>query len=211
MFSEDFDRAPMMDHAPPPNPDADPDRLERARTAGWDDGYATGYAAGQADRAAETHELARHIAHRIEALAKVSTRRIDEAAQALAELLLTMLNQAFPVLCERYGVAEIAAVATAILPNLERLAFIQVTVAREHLTFFREYIQTLDKRLAEKTTVMAHERCGRADIFISWPDGDAARDGREIWQDITEALQLHGLNIAPIDAPPTERELVHAE
>ena len=213
MFAEDFDAEAMPDDAPFARPEVDPgpDQLERTRMAGWRDGYAAGHAAGLAQGEAEAQRAARQIAQKIEALAERSLRRVDGAAQALAELLLGVLDRAFPILCRKFGATEISGVAKVILPSLDRMAHIEVTVAPEHLLILREQTDALDKRLAEKIKIIAHDRCGSADILISWPNGDAVRDGCQIWDDITATLQLQGLTFAPIAASSTKRELVDVE
>jgi flagellar biosynthesis/type III secretory pathway protein FliH len=203
LFAEDFDRhagvtvldPPVPDEPEPIAPSFTADALEAAREEAYAEGFGRGLAQAAQDRAEIAGQLLAGIARRL-ADAEAAARAAAEAsAQAVAELLLSTLAALFPALCARHGGGEVAALAHAVLPALDREPRISLRVSPHVLPELEAELDRLDPGLRARIATVATDAVAPGDIRIAWQDGAASRDGAALWAGIAATLAEYGLAV----------------
>ncbi len=164
----DLATPPPMDAPPPP----DPALLDAARAEGDAEGHARGLAEGLAEgmrRQAAAQEAAMAaslaaIAAALEAAAERGRREADEAAAALAGVLLAAMDAALPAEAARCGEVLIARVAAELRPALADRPEATLHVAPD-------LVVRLAARLPEGPSVVADPALPPGDARIAWRDG----------------------------------------
>lgn len=208
LFVEDFDAPPEGDVAviPPPPPSeiaavplfsvAD---LEAARADAWAAGREAGREAGLAEAAAAESAALRvalgGIAAQMVEVSRSGVEKVEQAAEAIARLLLDVLMVALPATCARYGEAEVRAIMRVVVPPLTQEQAITVRVPPPLAAAVEAEIREFDPELAEKLRVVPTEKLAGSDVRISWEDGFAIRDTRDLWRQIREVLASAGLTV----------------
>jgi hypothetical protein len=119
----------------------------------------------------------------------------------VARLLLAALGTLLPDLCARFGAAEVAAVARALLPALRHEP---AACARAHPDTCAELaslLETRDPDLRSMLRLVATEAMAPGDVRIEWQNGAAVRDGAALWRAAAAVLSPLDL-LGPAPAAP---------
>ncbi|MGG5888101.1 hypothetical protein ACLF3G_13260 [Falsiroseomonas sp. HC035] len=191
-------RLPDLGAPPPPPPPPPPDPevlLAEARAAGVVEGRAIGHAAGLAEGRAEqkrAQEAAMQRAlERIAVLlaeAEVAGRRTaEEAAQALAALLMETLDLALPGVAARLGPEIVAHVVVPLIPAIADRPEAVLHVAPG-------LVEAIAARLPQGAPpVVADEAVPPGDGRIAWRDGAIVIDLAHRRAAIAETLRRVGI------------------
>jgi flagellar biosynthesis/type III secretory pathway protein FliH len=196
LFDEDFDHP----QAPPPPPEPEviepvftAAELEAAREAAWREGHDTARAeAGQSDTAAARESLAR-IAAQLDTAREEAGQVAEQAAEAIAHLLLNCFATTFPALCERYGADEVRAIVQAVLPPLRQEPKISIRLDPVTAGSIAGTLSRLDPDLVPRVDVIPTETMRTGDLRITWRNGNAIRDTAALWQEVAGILAPAGL------------------
>ena len=123
LFNEDFDLPPAPIVPPEPEiiePVFTASDIGAAREAAWRDGHDIGIAETAASGEVAVRQILAQIAAQLHTARNEAVAMADQAAEAIAKLLLDSFGAAFPALCARHGEAEIRAIIRAILPTLQQ-------------------------------------------------------------------------------------------
>jgi len=209
LFSEDFDLASDVLHAPEPEiiePTFSAAELEAVRA----EAFQAGSDAAAAQAASADHALIRQgitaIATHLATARDELLHHAEETAAAMARLLLGSLGAVLPQLAARYGEAELQSVMRAVLPGLFKEPAVTVRINPCHAAAAAQEIETADPELAGRLQIVPSDSVPPGDIRIAWRNGGASRDAAALWTQVAEALDLAGL--APL--PAETRELEHA-
>lgn len=193
LFAEDFD---LTEGGPDPGV-IDPEIIEpafsfaeltEAREAATREGYTAGIQAAAADGVAAVHETVVAISTQLAAERQVAAALAEQAATAIARLLLDSLNAAFPSLCERYGDAEARAVMRIVLPALAQEPEIIVRANPRTAHPVAEEVARLDPEVAACVQTIACEEMAPGDVRVTWRSGAAVRDAAALWKQVFQVL-----------------------
>ena len=193
LFGEDFD---LPDSAPDPEviePVFSAREVAEARAAAWREGYAAGSSEAANSDAAATHRAVEAIAARLASEFDAAAARAEQAAGAIAGLLLDSLAATFPALCARYGDAEVRAIVRMVLPALTREQAITIRANPITATAVAQEFARLDPDLAAYVRTVACDAMPQGDVLIAWHNGGATRDAGQLWQQVAEVLVPAGL------------------
>jgi len=221
IFAEDFDRAPGLSAALEPEviePTFSAAELEAARAEAFEAGSAAATAAAATADGAQICHAVTAIADRLDAARDELLSHAEQAASAIARLLLGGLGTVLPALATHYGDAEVRAVIRAVLPGLFKEPAVTLRINPLHAAAAGDEIEHLDPDLAARVRIVPTDAVPAGDVRIAWRNGSATRDAAALWQQVVEALGLAGL--APRCTETTEhatttehadtRELEHA-
>jgi flagellar biosynthesis/type III secretory pathway protein FliH len=121
----------------------------------------------------------------------------------LARLIFDALGAVLPVTCAAVGVAEIMAVARAVLPAMTAEPSIVVRVNPCMAAEVEKALADLEREPEQRLQVLAADAIAPGDVRISWRDGAAVRDAGAAWGQVVEAL-------APLGLAPTVAAKVNA-
>jgi flagellar biosynthesis/type III secretory pathway protein FliH len=196
VFHEDFDHPKTPEQPPDPEPvepvysAAD---LQMARAEALRDGHAAGLAEADGITAA----LARHglltIAERLDTARAEATAIAEEAAEAVAQLLMDAFAAAFPALCARHGEMELRAIVRSILPRLHEEPSITVRASPHVTDALTDEIAAIDPDLLDRVRVIPTDAIPAGDVRIAWRAGSARRDTAALWAEIENVLAPAGL------------------
>lgn len=209
LYAEDFDEpeSPPRPSPPPAEPPAvEPSytaaELEAARAAAADD--AARLAREQA-RSEDTHACAQALCRLAGAVAeaKADARRVaEEAVEALARTVLSLLTGALPDLCARHAEGEVRAVVRALLPALQAEPRVTVRLHPRVLPGVRAELAGSDAELSADIALLPTDTLAPGDLRVTWTEGALVRDTgatHRAMQDVLAGLGL--LDPAP-DSPP---------
>jgi hypothetical protein len=195
LFEEDFDQPPRPATPAEPEiitPTFSLEEYEAARAEAWRAGQAAEReAALSADSAATRNALAA-IATQIEMTRVDATRVAEDAAEAVASLLLDTLGALFPVLCARFGTAEAEGVLRAILPALRVEPRATIRLAPKLARRIADTLAQADPDLPDRVDIIADEAVPDGDIRVTWRNGEARRDAAALWAEIGDILGQAG-------------------
>jgi flagellar biosynthesis/type III secretory pathway protein FliH len=126
----------------------------------------------------------------------------EQAAEAIARLLLDCFATAFPALSRRHGASELAAVLREILPALHREPKITVRINPHLVPAVTEELHSLDNDLAARVRLIPTDSVAVGDVRITWENGAATRDAVSLWNQIESVLAPAGL----LNLEPTVKE-----
>jgi flagellar assembly protein FliH len=210
LFEEDFDRPP----APPPPPEPEViepvfslAEVEAAREAGWQDGHAAGREQADQSNTALARQVLVRIATQLDTARDEAARLTEEAAEAMAHLLLDCFATAFPALTERHGPGEVQAIIRTVLPALRQEPKITVRLDAATARVVAAEIEHLDPDLPERVELVPTDALGPGDVRITWRNGAAIRNSRTLWQQIADILAPAGL----LPPQPAAKEIERVE
>ena len=196
LFDEDFDRPP----APPPPPEPEvvepafsAAELETAREAAHREGRDAAQTEFECSAKAAAGKALADISAQIAAAREDAAAIAEDAAAAMARLLMDCFATSFPSLCARHGKAEAAAILREILPALRREPKISVRVNTHIAAEMTAEIDALDPDLAGKVRLIPTDAIAMGDVKIAWEHGDANRDTAALWRQIEDILAPAGL------------------
>ena len=196
LFGEDFDRPKPVTPPPktkPPEPVYTAADLQTARAEALREGHAAGLA--EADSATEA--LARGalltIAERLDTARAAATDIAEEAAEAVARLLMDTLAAAFPALCAGHAEGELRAIVRAVLPHLHEDPIITVRASPHMTVALTEEIAALEPDLMDRVRLIPTDAVAVGDLRIAWRAGSARRDTAQLWAEIEAVLAPAGL------------------
>jgi flagellar biosynthesis/type III secretory pathway protein FliH len=193
LFDEDFD---VIEPTPEPEviePVFSASELAAAREATWHDGHDAGIQEATHSDAAATRQAMEAIARELRADRTAATALAEQAAQSITHLLLESLAAAFPVLCSRYGDAEVCAIARTVLPALTQEPVITVRVNPRTAAALAHELAQLDPDIAEHVQTSQCDSMPPGDVRIAWHNGGAMRDAAALWEQIAAILVPAGL------------------
>lgn len=198
LYVEDFD-APA-EPAPPPAPDIATPRFSAEDIAqAREDGRQAGLLEARAEQAAIEAELRTAALAAIgDALgsARADAARIAHAmADELAATLLALLQAALPAASDALAGQEITALVAALLPGLRREPSAAICVHPALLGDISLSLQSLWPDHGGRLAITSDAALARADVRVSWEDGEVLRDTGALWQSLRTAL-------APFALPP---------
>jgi flagellar biosynthesis/type III secretory pathway protein FliH len=208
IYAEEFDDlAPQ--HAPvPPEPVAIEPRftlaeLEAIRAAALDEGAAAERgrldAAGVAARANALQAIAAALVEAGEA-ARIAA---EEAAEGLAQAVLSVVAAGLPALCTRHGEGEVHALLRSLLPTLAAEPAITVRLNPHLLDPVRADLAAgLDPEIAAAVQLVPADAMPPGDVRVSWEGGSCQRSAAAACAAVGEALALLGLRLP--GPPPLE-------
>ncbi len=200
IFGEDFDRPRPAKPEPvptPPEPVYNAADLQEVRAQALRDGHAAGLA--EADGVAAA--LARHalltIAERLDGARDEANAVAEEAAEAVARLLMDAFATAFPALCARHAEGELRAIVRSVLPRLREEPMIEVRASPHVAQALSDEIAAVDPDLIDRVRVVSTDAVPMGDIRIAWRAGNARRDTAGLWSEIENVLAPAGLLSSP--------------
>ena len=196
IFAEDFDRPQQAKPPPdpkPPEPAYNAADLQEARAQAMREGHA----AGLAEADGVTGALARHalltIAERLDSARDEANTIAEEAAEAVARLLMDAFATAFPALSARHAEGELRAIVRSVLPRLQEEPAIVVRASPHVAQALSEEIAAVDPELVDRVRVVPTDSVPMGDIRIAWRAGNARRDTAGLWAEIENVLAPAGL------------------
>jgi flagellar biosynthesis/type III secretory pathway protein FliH len=207
IFGEDFDR-PKAPQLPPDPVAAEPvysaADLQMARAEALRDGHA----AGLAEADGVTAALARHalltIAENLDATRAEATAIAEDAAEAVAHLLMDAFAAAFPALCARHAETELRAIVRSVLPRLHDEPAITVRASPHVTDALTDEIASIDPELLDRVRVIPTDAVPAGDVRIAWRAGNARRDTAGLWAEIENVLAPAGFLRSRPTPPPLE-------
>jgi flagellar biosynthesis/type III secretory pathway protein FliH len=200
IFAEDFDRPRPANPPPdptPPEPVYSAAELQEARAQALRDGHA----AGLAEADGVTGSLARHalltIAERLDNARDEANTIAEDAAEAVARLVMDAFATAFPALCARHAEGELRAIVRSVLPRLQEEPAIVVRASPHVAQALSEEIAAVDPDLIDRVKVVPTDSIPMGDIRIAWRAGNARRDTAGLWAEIENVLAPAGL-LSPV-------------
>jgi flagellar assembly protein FliH len=171
----------------PPPPTFSEEELAAAKAAAYADGEHAGRALAERsveNRLASAMEM---VAHAIPG-ALTDRQQIKEAfASDSARLAHAMLAKLFPVLSNRYGLAEIEAViADGVSRALDEPRLL-VRVSPENAEALTERVQEIARNAGfeGRVSIVSEDSLGPADVRVEWGDGGAERMTQRAWNEVT--------------------------
>jgi flagellar biosynthesis/type III secretory pathway protein FliH len=210
LFDEDFDLPPAPEPVPEPEiiePVFTAGELEAARADAWREGHETALAASEAAGTAAAREALAAIAARLDTAREAASAIAEEAADAIARLVMNGFAAAFPALAARQGETELRAVIHAILPTLHQEPRITVRLAPHLAPLVAREIAALDADLVPRVRIVPTDAMPPGDLRITWRNGSAARDTAALWSRIETILAPAGL----LATGPAAKEVAHGE
>ncbi len=197
-FGEDFgggadDPAdePVADAAPPP---IDPDAI---RAAAYQEGLRDGIERADSERNRAVSRTLATLEQHLGAAQYQAAQETDRAARSIASLLIQALMKILPAACARFGAAEIADVARAVLPGLRQEPRVVVAVHPAVAAEVEAELARLGDDFRERAALAPTETLAPGDVRITWQDGSAARDTKDLMQRIAALFTQYGLLNAP--------------
>jgi flagellar biosynthesis/type III secretory pathway protein FliH len=196
LFAEDFD-APEGD-APIPEPEViepafSPADLESARAEAWQAGHDAGIAEVATDHATAIREALQAIAERMADARAQTAALAEQAADALAALLLDSLGAIMPALAAQYGKTELLHVVRELLPALSAEPAVSIRLHASHAAAVQAEIERFDPELAARVQIIASNTAEPGDIRVTWRNGQAERNTAELWGRVAAILMPAGL------------------
>jgi hypothetical protein len=133
------------------------------------------------------------IAVQLDTARDEAARIADQAAEAIAHLLLDCFATAFPALCERHGDREVRAILHAVLPPLRQEPKITIRVDPVSAGPIVHEITRLDPDLLSRVDVISTDTMQGGDLRITWRNGSAVRDTGTLWREVSDILAPAGL------------------
>lgn len=196
IFAEDFDRpkpAKPPAETKPPEPVYSAADLQTARS----EALREGHAAGLAEADGVTAALARHalltIAERLDSARDEANAVAEDAAEAVARLVMDTFATAFPALCARHAEGELRAIIRSVLPRLHAEPAIIVRASPHVAEALTDEIGIIDPDLLDRVRVIATDAVPLGDLRIAWRAGGARRDTAGLWAEIESVLAPAGL------------------
>jgi len=200
LFGEDFDNvsyAEPLAETVPQEPDAAPDEaaLERQaiRDAAYQEGLRDGLQQAAAGHAATAGRAFAALESGLRAAEYQAAQEVDRAATSVARLVIQFLMKMLPAVCARYGAAEIADVARAVLPGLHQEPHVVLAVNPAVAADVEAALARLGAELRERAELAPSDSVPPGDVRITWRDGSAARDTNALMRQITALFVSHGL------------------
>lgn len=203
LYAEDFDD-PAAPNAPVPpesagakleviEPSFTREELEAVRIAALEEGAA----AERARLAAEDVTARARAMHAIgEALVEAGqAARIaaGDAAEALAQAVLSVIAAALPALCARHGEGEVRAFVRGLLPALTAEPAITVRLNPHLLDAVRADLAGLDPEIAAAVQLVPTDAMLPGDVRVSWDGGSCQRSTAAACAAIRDILAPLGL------------------
>lgn len=214
LFGEDFDQ-PRAGDIPEPElirPGYSAADIAAARAEAWAEGYEAGTTEAKASAAAGISAMLESLATTLRDTRDDVVAGTEQAADAIAHLLMNSLAAVLPALCARYGDTELCALARTILPALAREPSVTVRVNPMHVPALTREIDRLDPDLIEHVQLVPVAEMAPGDVRAAWQDGVAVRNGAELWRQVLAVLAPAGLVTSDTaSAPVNDRELQHAK
>jgi hypothetical protein len=193
LFGEDFD---VRENAPEPEviePVFSTSDVASAREFAWHDGHAAGMQEATESDVAITRHMLESIAEAMTANHDAATVHAEQAAEAIAHLLLDCLAAAFPALCASYGEAEMCALVRILLPPLSDEPVITVRTNPRTVPALVTEIGRLDPDLTARVQVQECDGLAPGDVRVIWHNGAATRDAAALWEQVAMVLAPAGL------------------
>lgn len=208
LFAEDFD-APVgvtnLDEAEPPEPLVPmfgAEAVEAAREEGFAEGYSRGLSQAAQDRAEIIRELLARLTEQLDGANAAARAASEESAVIVARLLLTVLARLFPTLCARHGGLEAAALARAVLPQLQNEAQVTVRISPHVHTELQAVIDRLPPEQRGRVELVVTDAVAPGDLRIAWREGSAWRDTGALWAEVAAILARHGIDASEPEPVP---------
>lgn len=193
LFSEDFDLPEAAAEPEVIEPAFSASELSAARDAAWQDGHAAGLREANEADAAATRRAIEAIASQLGGECEAAALRAEQAAEAIARLLLDSLAATFPLLCAQYGDAEVRGVVRAVLPALMQEPAITLQAHPRTVTAVVGEVARLDPDLAMRVRTSECEAMPQGNVRVTWRNGSAVRNAAALWQQVAEILMPMGL------------------
>ena len=117
----------------------------------------------------------------------------EEAAEAVARLLMDAFATAFPALCARHAEGELRAIVRSVLPRLQEEPSIVVRASPHATQALADEIAAIDPDLVDRVRIVPTDSVPLGDIRIAWRAGNARRDTAGLWAEIENVLAPAGL------------------
>lgn len=214
LFARDFD-APLdgvivLDdeepEAPPSEPDAPaitPEMLEEACVAARAEGLQAGRAEAAEAREAARHAMTAALLNQLRDAEAQLRAAVEEAGGALAALVLTMLDSAFPALRARHGAAELSRFVRDMVSLLAQEPRIVIRIHPDMQPVLDQVLAGLEPERREAILVEPREALPPGDARIAWRHGMAVRDTEALRARLAETLAPLGLEAALPGHVPT--------
>jgi flagellar biosynthesis/type III secretory pathway protein FliH len=196
LFDEDFD------HPAPPPPPPEPEviepvftvaELDAAREMAWREGHEVAQAEAEQSATAIAHAVLARIAEQLDTALDEANRLAEQAAEAIALLLLDCFAKVFPTLCERYGAEEVRGVIRTVLPALRQEPKITVRLDPMSARTVVQELERLEPDLVPRVDLIPTDAMQAGDVRVTWRNGSAVRDTGALWQQVACILAPAGL------------------
>lgn len=196
LFAEDFDLPPHADDAvPEPEiiaPTFAAEDIDAVRQEAWKAGYEAGITSAESTSIALARAAMPDVAAALALVADEAGRLAEEAAEAMAQMLVDGLATLFPAMAAAHGASETRSVVRAILPALQQEPRATVRVAPDLADALAGEITMLDPDLADRVAVVADPTMAPGDVRASWATGTATRDTLAAWHEVAAVLSQAG-------------------
>ncbi|HEX3346900.1 MAG TPA: hypothetical protein VHS58_02220 [Acetobacteraceae bacterium] len=180
---------PAEPSAPPP---AAPD-IDAIRDEAFADGLRAGTERAEAQRTEALARLATALTESLAETAATSRAHAEESATAIARVALGALCAALPTICARFGAAEVAALARAVLPGLSAAPRIAIRVHPADTRALEVAVASLEPELVSRLEITPSAALPEGDLRMGWQDGHASRETGPLLRAIGDELAMLGL------------------
>jgi len=198
-FGEDFgaDAADPSDEAASDETAAPPIDPEAIREAAYQEGLRDGIERADSERNRTVARTLASLEQHLDQAQYQAAQETDRAARSIANLLIQTLMKILPTACARFGAAEIAGVARAVLPGLRQEPRVVLAVHPAIAPDVEAELARLGDDVRARAVLAPSESMAPGDISITWQDGSAARDTNDLMQCIAALFTQYGLLNTP--------------
>jgi flagellar assembly protein FliH len=219
IYAEDFDDPAPPDDAgivlevePDPEPEViepsfTPAELDAARAAAFAEGATAERACLAAEDAATRSRALDAVATALAGAAEAARTVAEEAAEGLAQAVLSLVAAGLPALCAQHGEHEARALLRSLLPTLGTEPRITVRLNPDLLEAVRADLAGLDPEIAAAVQLLPTDTMPPGDVRVSWEGGTCQRSAAAACAAVREALAPLGL-LLPEPRPETTHRIL---
>ena len=200
IYAEDFDDPALPDDAAPP--DAEPEviepsftlaEMEATRAAALAEGAAAERARLAVEDAAARSRALDALATALADATEAARKTAEEAAEGLAQAVLSLVAAGRPALCAHHGEREARALLQSLLPTLGVEPRITVRLNPHLLEAVRADLAGLDPEIAAAVQLVPADAMPPGDVRVSWEGGTCQRSAAAACAAVREVLAPLGL------------------
>jgi flagellar assembly protein FliH len=185
------------ENLPPPPPTFSEEELAAAQKKSFDEGFAQAMEESKNSREEYIAQQLQRVSANFSELYTAEIERAERFEQEVLSLSAVMLKQCFPMMVERHGQDEIAAIIKRAFAQNEDASEIVVYVCVSDKVEIEAAMGLMSPR-PENLTCEADELLEAGSVRMKWKDGGAMRDtgdmGKKIADILSKTLASEGVN-----------------
>lgn len=176
---------------PPPPPVFSEEELERARKDAYQQGYKAAMTEADNSRERRVADLLEVISREFSTLFAAEDLRNAQFEAESIRLTLATFQRLFPAMDKKYGLEEIKSVITDVLENQREQTEMRLDVMPDYVEDIQNYVQRVlrQSNIGGICNVAGNNSCGPGDCRLTWEQGGAQRDSRQLAENIENQMQ----------------------